>query len=154
MCIRDRQQLPQFSPDDKKIAFIKSNNLFYKDLLSGEEIQVTFDGKWNSIINGKSDWVYEEEFEATRLYEWNAQSTKIAYLKFDETNVKEYQIPYYYDLTYPTIFSYKYPKVGEENSKVSLCIYDVKKKKNQVKKLHHLFRFESSVLSFLRFDNL
>ncbi len=131
----EKQQLPQFSPDDKKIAFIKSNNLFYKDLLSGEEIQVTFDGKWNSIINGKSDWVYEEEFEATRLYEWNAQSTKIAYLKFDETNVKEYQIPYYYDLTYPTIFSYKYPKVGEENSKVSLCIYDVKKKKNQTIKI-------------------
>ncbi|HUM51161.1 MAG TPA: S9 family peptidase [Chitinophagales bacterium] len=137
----DKQQLPLFSPDDKKIAFIKSNNLFYKDLLSGEEIQVTFDGKWNSIINGKSDWVYEEEFEATRLYEWNAQSTKIAYLKFDETNVKEYQIPYYYDLTYPTIFSYKYPKVGEENSQVSLCIFDVKKKKNQTIKIPFSYEY-------------
>jgi dipeptidyl-peptidase-4 len=131
----DKQILPQFSPDDKKIAFIKYNNIFYKDLQNGNEIQVTFDGKWNSIINGKSDWVYEEEFEATRLYEWNAQSDKIAYLKFDETNVKEYQIPYYYDLSYPYFFSYKYPKVGEENSKVSLCLYDVKKRKNQLIKI-------------------
>lgn len=137
----DKQILPQFSPDDKKIAFIKSNNIYYKNLEDGSEVQVTLDGKWNSIINGKSDWVYEEEFEATRLYEWNAQSTKIAYLKFDETYVKEYQIPYYYDLSYPFNFSYKYPKVGEENSKVSVCLYDVKKKKNQTIKIPFSYEY-------------
>ena len=118
--LSDTKQLyPAFSPDDKRIAFIKNNNLFYKEISSNTEIQITKDGEWNKIINGKSDWVYEEELELTRAYEWNAQSDKIAYLKFNESNVKEYTIPLYYDMQYPNYFTYKYPKVGEENSKVS-----------------------------------
>ena len=115
----------------KKIAFIKNNNLFYKEISVNTETQITKDGEWNKIINGKSDWVYEEELELTRAYEWNAQSDKIAYLKFDERNVKEYSIPLYYDMQYPNYFRYKYPKVGEENSKVSVWIYDVMSKKNK-----------------------
>lgn len=126
-----KQLYPTFSPDDKKIAFIKNNNLFYKEISSNTEIQITKDGEWNKIINGKSDWVYEEELELTRAYEWNATSDKIAYLKFDETNVKDYTIPLYYNMQYPNYFTYKYPKVGEENSKVSIWLYDVKSKKNK-----------------------
>lgn len=130
--LSDTKQLyPTFSPDDKKIAFIKNNNLFYKEISGNSEIQITKDGEWNNIINGKSDWVYEEELNLTLAYEWNAKSDKIAYLKFDETNVKEYQLPYYYDLQYPTYFRYKYPKVGEENSKVTVWLYDIKSKKNK-----------------------
>ncbi|MDB5227182.1 MAG: family peptidase [Bacteroidota bacterium] len=124
-----KQFYPQFSPDDKKVSFIKDNNLFYKE--NGNEVQITKDGEWNSIINGKSDWVYEEELELTRAYEWNAQSDKIAYLKFDESNVKEYAIPMYYDMIYPNIFSYKYPKSGEENSKVTVWMYDLRSHKNK-----------------------
>lgn len=126
-----KQLYPDFSPDDKKISFIKDNNLFYKDITSGTQTAITTDGKWNKIINGKSDWVYEEELELTRAYEWNANSDKIAYLKFDESNVKEYAIPFYYDMQYPNTFSYKYPKVGEENSKVSVWFYDIKSKRNK-----------------------
>ena len=129
--LSDTKQLyPTFSPDDKKIAFIKNNNLYFKEISGNSEIQITKDGEWNQIINGKSDWVYEEELNLTRAYEWNAKSDKIAYLKFDETNVKEYQLPYYYDLQYPNYFKYKYPKVGEENSKVTVWLFDMKSKKN------------------------
>ena len=126
-----KQIYPTFSPDDSKIAFIKNNNLFYKEIATNTEIQITHDGEWNKIINGKSDWVYEEELELTRVYEWNATGNKIAYLKFDESNVREYTIPLYYDMQYPNYFTYKYPKVGEENAKVSVWLYDVKSKKNK-----------------------
>jgi dipeptidyl-peptidase-4 len=119
-----------FSPDDQKLAGVKYNNLYWFDLEEGLEKPVTTDGKWNAIINGKSDWVYEEELELTRAFEWSPKSDRIAYLKFDETNVKEYQMPLYYGQTYPTFFSYKYPKAGEENSKVSVWVYDLKKNKN------------------------
>lgn len=126
-----KQLYPSFSPDDRRIAFVKNNNLFYKDIASNTEIQITKDGEWNKIINGKSDWEYEEELKLTRAYEWNSQSDRIAYLKFDESEVKGYQIPLYYDMQYPNYFNYKYPKVGEENSKVSVWIYDLKSKKNK-----------------------
>ncbi len=126
-----KQLYPSFSPDDRRIAFVKNNNLFYKDIASNTEIQITKDGEWNKIINGKSDWAYEEELKLTRAYEWNSQSDRIAYLKFDESEVKGYQIPLYYDMQYPNYFNYKYPKVGEENSKVSVWIYDLKSKKNK-----------------------
>lgn len=130
--LSDASQLyPSFTPDDSKIAFIKNNNLFYKNITKNTEVQITNDGEWNKIINGKSDWIYEEELELTRAYEWNTQSNKIAYLKFDESAVREYTIPLYYDMQYPNYFTYKYPKVGEENAKVSLWLYDVKSNKNK-----------------------
>ena len=125
-----KQYFPAFSPDDKKIAFVKYNNLYYKDLLHNREVQITKDGEWNRIINGKSDWVYEEELGLTKAFEWNTTGDKMAYLKFDETNVKESALPMYYDLKYPDNFRYKYPKVGEENAKVSIWWYDTKSSKN------------------------
>lgn len=125
------QIYPTFSPDDKYVAFVKGNNLFYKNIADGKEVQITKDGEWNKIINGKSDWVYEEELELTRAYAWNAKSDKIAYLKFDEQEVKEYSIPMYYDMQYPNYFNYKYPCVGEKNSTVSVWLYDVKSNKNR-----------------------
>ncbi|MFN8295682.1 MAG: S9 family peptidase [Chitinophagales bacterium] len=136
-----KQIYPSFSPDDKKIAFIKNNNLFYKEIASNTETEITTDGTWNKIINGKADWVYEEELELTYAYKWNAQSNKIAYLKFDESNVKEYQIPLYYDMQYPNYFTYKYPKVGEENSKVSIWWYDTKSKKNKQAQLPYSYEY-------------
>ncbi len=125
-----KQYFPHFSPDDKKIAFVKYNNLYYRDILRKREVQITKDGVWNKIINGKSDWVFEEELELTRGFEWNASGDKIAYLKFDETNVKESSLPMYYDLKYPDFFRYKYPKVGEDNARVSIWWYDTKSSKN------------------------
>ncbi len=115
-----------FSPDGNKVAFVKNNNLFYKDLATGETIFVTSDGEWNHIINGNCDWVYEEEFEFTRAFEWSPDGRYLAYYKFDETNVPEYTIPIYNGL-YPENYTYKYPKAGEPNSIVEIKIFDTKK---------------------------
>ena len=121
---------PQFTADDKRLAYVKYNNLYWYDLEEGLEHVVTTDGQWDSIINGKSDWVYEEELELTSAFAWDPQGEKIAYMKFDERRVKEYKLPVYNGQPYPQTFSYKYPKVGEENSKVSVWVYDVKKNKS------------------------
>jgi dipeptidyl-peptidase 4 len=115
-----------FSPDGNKVAFVKNNNLFYKDLITGETIFVTNDGEWNKIINGNCDWVYEEEFEFTRAFEWSTDGRYIAYYRFDETNVPEYTLPMYNGL-YPDNYEYKYPKAGEPNSIVEIKIFDTKK---------------------------
>lgn len=125
------QFYPTFSPDDKWIAFVKDNNLYCKSLVTLSEFPITKDGKWNYIINGKSDWVYEEELELKRAFEWNANSNKIAYLKWDESAVKMATITQYNQQTYPSEFTYKYPKVGEANAKVTWWYYDVKSKKNK-----------------------
>ncbi|PKP44434.1 MAG: S9 family peptidase, partial [Bacteroidetes bacterium HGW-Bacteroidetes-12] len=117
-----------FSPQANQVAFVKENNLFYVDLISGKQTQLTFDGKKNEIINGASDWVYEEELELVRAFEWSPDGKKIAYFRFDETNVKEWSMKMYEDL-YPEEIRFKYPKAGEENSKVAVFIYHLQENK-------------------------
>lgn len=119
-----KQQLASFSPDGKRIAFVRDNNIFLTDLESNTEQQLTTDGEFNKIINGAADWVYEEEFSFTKAFFWSPDSRKIAYLKFDESNVKLFQMEYFNGL-YPEWYSYKYPKAGEDNSVVSVHIYDL-----------------------------
>ncbi|WP_067150127.1 S9 family peptidase [Pseudotamlana agarivorans] len=119
-------QEPTFSPDGTKVAFAKGNNLFVKDLTSNTVKQITFDGEKNKIINGITDWVYEEEFAFVRAFDWNADSNKIAFIKFDETEVPEFSMDVYGKQLYPTQQVFKYPKAGEANSKVSLHLYDLK----------------------------
>lgn len=121
-----KQQLASFSPDGTKIAFVRENNIYVKDITNKDsaEKQLTSDGEWNKIINGAPDWVYEEEFSYSKAYDWSADSKKIAFLKTDESNVKMFPMATYGDL-YPVNYEYKYPKAGEENSKVSLHIVDV-----------------------------
>lgn len=123
-----KQQLASFSPDGKMVSFVRDNNLFIKILDSNEEIQLTFDGEKNKIINGAPDWVYEEEFSYNKAYDWSPDSKKIAFLKTDETNVKTFSFTIFGSL-YPETYEYKYPKAGEENSKVSLHIVDLSTKK-------------------------
>ena len=115
---------PTFSPDGSKLAYVFDNNLYVYDIASGKTTAITTDGKWNSIINGNCDWVYEEEFEFTRAFEWSPKGTYIAYYKFDESNVKEYQFTVFDD-SYNKQYSYKYPKAGEANSKVEIHIYNL-----------------------------
>ncbi len=122
-------QEPTFSPNGNKIAYAFNNNLYVKDLQSGEEIQITSDGKKNSIKNGITDWVYEEEFAFVRAFEWNTDGNKIAFIRFDETNVPEFSMDIYGTDLYQTQQVFKYPKAGEANSKVSLHIYDLESKK-------------------------
>jgi dipeptidyl-peptidase-4 len=121
----EKIQEPTFSPNGKKVAFAKENNLFVKDLISGETFQFTFDGVKNKIINGITDWVYEEEFAFVRAFDWNADGTQIAYIRFDETKVPEFSMDIYGTSLYQTQEVFKYPKAGEANSDVSLHIYNL-----------------------------
>lgn len=118
----------QFSPDGNKVAFVKDNNLFYKDLKTGKTLQVTHDGKRNEIINGNCDWVYEEEFEFTQAYQWSPDGNYLAYYRFDERQVPEYTMTIY-DSLYPTPYKYKYPKAGEPNSIIQIKIYSLENSK-------------------------
>ncbi|MFT6842266.1 MAG: dipeptidyl-peptidase-4 [Psychroserpens sp.] len=131
----EKIQEPTFSPDGSNIAYGFNNNLFVKDLTSGKTQQITFDGEKNKIINGITDWVYEEEFSFVRAFEWNATGDKIAFIRFDETNVPEFSMDVYGQQLYQTQTVFKYPKAGETNSEVSLHIYDLGTKKAQDVKL-------------------
>lgn len=120
-----KQRLAQFSPDSKQVAFVRDNNIFVTDIATGKETQITFDGEWNKIINGGTDWVYEEEFALPNGIYWSPDSKKVAYYRFDESRVKEFQMTMYNTGLYPEPYTFKYPKAGEENSIVSIHIYDV-----------------------------
>lgn len=117
--------IPTFSPDGRMVAFVRDNNIFIKKFDFNSEVQVTTDGKRNEVINGTTDWVYEEEFSTTRLMEWSPQSDFLAFVRSDESQVKAYSMPIYGDDLYPTDYVYKYPKVGEQNSTVSLHLYNL-----------------------------
>ena len=121
-------QEPTFSPDGSRVAFVKNNNLFVKDLESNALYQITTDGAFNQIINGIADWVYEEEFSIVRLFQWNSDGSKLAFLRFDEEDVPEFSMDIYGNGLYPSQQEFKYPKAGESNSKVSLWLHDFKKK--------------------------
>ena len=124
--ISDEQiQEPTLSPDNKKVAYVFENNIYIKDLDSGEVTQVTEDGVDNRIINGVTDWVYEEEFSFVQAFQWNSTGEKIAFLRFDETEVPEFSMDVYGQELYPTKTTFKYPKAGEKNSVVTLHFYDV-----------------------------
>ena len=124
--ISDKQiQEPNFSPDGNKIAFMYENNLFYKDLNTNTTKQFTFDGEKNKIINGITDWVYEEEFAFVRAFEWNNTSDKIAFIRFNETKVPEFSMDVLGSDLYQTQQVFKYPKAGENNAEVSLFMYNL-----------------------------
>lgn len=118
-------QEPTFSPDSKKIAYAKGNNLFVYDVDSKKSVAITVDGKKNAIINGITDWVYEEEFAFVKAFDWSKDSKKIAYIRFDESQVPEFSMSIFQKDLYPGVETFKYPKAGEKNSEVSLHIYDV-----------------------------
>ena len=118
-------QEPTFSPDASKVAYGLDNNIYIKDLASGTTTQVTTDGAKNKVINGITDWVYEEEFAFVRAFDWNADGDKIAYIRFDESEVPEFSMDVFGNELYPSKDTFKYPKAGETNATVSLHVYDV-----------------------------
>ena len=130
------QQVATFSPDGERVAFVRDNNIFVKTIKFGSETQVTTDGKKNEIINGIPDWVYEEEFEYNKAFAWSPDSKMIAFVKFNEKDVPEYSFTEYKGLSpekaknkvYPGEYTYKYPKAGENNSVVTVHVYDIKTK--------------------------
>jgi len=127
---KGKQMLADFSPDGKSIAFVRENNLFVVNADSKKEIQITNDGAINSIINGGTDWVYEEEFAISKGFEWSPAGNRIAYYKFDESAVKEFSMDMFGEL-YPEQYRFKYPKAGEANSVVSIHVWDMKSGENK-----------------------
>ncbi|WP_297336252.1 S9 family peptidase [Algoriphagus sp.] len=112
------------SPDNDKVAFVKENNLYLVDLASNVLTQITRDGEWNKIINGSADWVYEEEFSMAQAFKWSPDGKKIAFIRFDESEVPEFNMQLWGSL-YPQDYRFKYPKAGEKNSQVSIHVFDV-----------------------------
>ena len=120
----DKVMYADFSPSGDKVAYVNSNNLFVKDLSNGKTIQITTDGEPNQIINGATDWVYEEEFGLTKAFFWSPDGKKIAFYKFDERDVKEFSMDIFNAEIYTSQYQFKYPKAGEDNSKLSIHIYN------------------------------
>jgi dipeptidyl-peptidase 4 len=119
-----KQMYATFSPDGKKVAFARDNNMFYVDLATMQESQITRDGKANALINGSADWVYEEEFSFAQGFAWSPDGAKIAFYTFDESRVPEYNMQVWGPL-YPKDYKFKYPKAGEANSRVWVSVYDL-----------------------------
>ena len=129
------QQVPVWSKDGLQVAFVREGNIYLVKLLyDNAEVQVTKDGKFNEVINGLPDWVNEEEFGFNRALTFNADGTMICWLRYDENDVKTYSLQMYKGMkpekqenaVYPGFYSYKYPKAGEDNSKVTAWSYDIK----------------------------
>ncbi|HSV89409.1 MAG TPA: S9 family peptidase [Bacteroidales bacterium] len=125
-----RQTLPVFSPGGDKVSFVSNNNLFIANLVDTSKIQVTHDGKRNHIINGTTDWVYEEEFAITLGHYWSPDGKFLAFFRFDESHVREFTMFFYEGSPYPREHRFKYPKAGEQNSHVTIHIYNVESGKN------------------------
>lgn len=118
--------IPTFSPDGRMVAFVRNGDIFIKKFDYGTEARVTKDAEYNHILNGITDWVYEEEFSVTNLMSFSSDGNSLAFIKTDESEVLETTIPFYHEKSYPSLYKYKYPKAGSENSKVSLHLYDIK----------------------------
>jgi dipeptidyl-peptidase-4 len=143
-------QEPTFSPDGTKIAYAKGNNLYIYEVASKKSTAITSDGKKNSIINGITDWVYEEEFAFVRAFDWSKDSKKVAFIRFDESEVPEFSMSIFQKSLYPTIETFKYPKAGEKNATVSLHIYDAAD--NTVKKVD-LGNYKDFYIARLKWTN-
>ncbi|WP_149274703.1 S9 family peptidase [Pareuzebyella sediminis] len=118
-------QEPALSPNGGQVAYVKGNNLYLLDMASNSTHQITTDGEKNKIINGVTDWVYEEEFAFVRAFAWNTDGTKIAFLRFDETEVPSFSMDIYGKTLYPNQDTFKYPKAGQNNSVVTLHLFDM-----------------------------
>ena len=123
-----KQMYADFSPSGNKVAYVYNNNLFFKDFTNNSVSQITVDGEYNKIINGASDWVYEEELELSKAFQWSVDGQHLAFFRFNEEAVKQWNMKMY-DGLYPTDYKFKYPKAGEENAKVQIKIFDLTSKK-------------------------
>ncbi len=146
-------QEPTFSPDGSKVAYVYENNLFVKEIETGKVAQITFDGQKNSIINGLTDWVYEEELSFVRAFDWNKTGDKIAFIRFDESEVPEFSMSVFGKELYPQVETFKYPKAGEKNSSVSLHIYDLNNQKTAQVDLSGYHDFYIARIGWTQEDN-
>lgn len=133
-----------FSPSGSKVAYVYNNNLYFKDFASGKNVQVSKDGEYNHIINGASDWVYEEELELSKAFAWSPNGNHLAYYRFDEGEVKQWNMKMY-DGLYPSDYRFKYPKAGEENAKVSILLFNLSNGSNKTVKLTQDYEYLPSI---------
>ncbi len=137
LSVKGKQQVATFSPDGTRVAFVRSNNIFLTNLANGKEIQLTTDGRFNSIINGVPDWVYEEEFGFSKAFEWSPDGKYLAWIRFDESRVPLFSMSMFQGMEpsldenklYPGVTTFKYPKAGEPNSIVSVHAYNIETRK-------------------------
>ena len=133
--IPERMRYPTLSPDNKRIAYVKNNNVFIYDLLAAKETQITSDGEENKIINGAVDWVYEEEFTMDNGMRWSPSGGFLAFYHFDESKVKEFSMDMFNSKSlYPSQTQWKYPKAGEDNAKVDVHIYSLNDQQTRIAK--------------------
>lgn len=125
---KKKQMIPTFSPDGRMCAYVVDNNIWIRKFDFDTEVQVTKDGEANKILNGITDWVYEEEFGVTNLMAWSPDSEYLAFVRFDESEVPEFSMQMYGGGLYPGFYNYKYPKAGQKNSKVTLHSYSIQTK--------------------------
>lgn len=124
----NKQRYATLSPKGDKVAYVRDNNLFVMDMTEGEETQITKDGEWNKIINGATDWVYEEEFAFDKAFYWSPSGKFISFMKFNESGVKEFNMPKYKAGLYPEDYQFKYPKAGEDNAVVTIHSFNLESK--------------------------
>lgn len=117
------QMFAKFSPDSRMVAFVRDNDLFVTDLATGTERRLTRDGS-DDIINGTTDWVYEEELGLKDAFRWSPDSKRIAYWRFDQSNVAAFPMVNELSL-YPSVATLRYPKAGEPNAKVTIGVFDL-----------------------------
>ncbi len=120
-----KQMIPTFSPDGKMVAYVIENNIWLTKFDFDTESQVTRDGEKNKVINGATDWVYEEEFATTRLMEFSPDNRQLAFVRTDESAVKEFSFQTFNKQLYPGFYHFKYPKPGESNSTVECRVFDI-----------------------------
>ncbi len=129
------QEVPQWSRDGNMVAFVRDGNLFLVKLLfNNSESQITKDGEMGKVLNGKPDWVNEEEFSLSRSFDFNADGSMLCWIRYDETQVPLYTFPLFKGLAsereefaeYPGTYDYKYPIAGAQNSTVTVHSFDIK----------------------------
>jgi dipeptidyl-peptidase-4 len=125
---KEKQMAPVFSRDGRMLAYVCNNNIWLSKFDYGTESQVTKDGAFGKIINGATDWAYEEEFGVTVLMDFSPDNKLLSFVKFDESNVPEFSFQVYQKQLYPSLMSFKYPKAGESNSKVTCNVFDIESK--------------------------
>ncbi len=138
-----KQQVATFSPNGDMVAFVKDNDIYINKLKFGTEARITTDGKFNEILNGIPDWVYEEEFSFNKALEWSPSSTELAYIKFNESEVKQFAFPVYKgshpsyeeNALYPGEYEFKYPKAGETNATVEVNVFHIKNRTTKTMKV-------------------
>jgi dipeptidyl-peptidase-4 len=133
--IPERMRYPTLSPDNKRIAYVKNNNVFIYDLIAAKETQITSDGEENKIINGAVDWVYEEEFTMDNGMRWSPNGNFLAFYHFDESKVKEFSMDMFKSKElYPSQTHWKYPKAGEDNARVEVHLFSLNDNQTRIAK--------------------